>query len=159
MHHLSYIKVKHWQIIDTLPCIYFKFYTKIWVIVDAYVMHYGLNTTYRKGPRGYDWWVNCFYQPSTCTQFPGICFQVFFFGTKKKDRQMGLLQIIECKNIICVFFEKISPLKKVTWHELTSPLLSGPSNQCWVSIRKKSCFAFPHKQNDVCFFNVDFNTG
>lgn len=74
--------------------------------------------------------------------FREFAFRFFFSAQKKKDRQMGLIQIIECKNIICVFFEKISPLKKVTWHELTSPLLSGPSNLCWVSIRKKLfCFS------------------
>lgn len=45
----------------------------------------------------------------------------FFFRHNKKDRQMGLLQIVECKNIIFVFFEKISPLKKshLTWIDLS----------------------------------------
>lgn len=80
MHHLSYIKVKYWQIIDTLPCIYFKFYTKVWVIVDAYVKHYGLNTTCRKGPRGYDWWLNCFYQPVYVYRISGNLFSFFFCG-------------------------------------------------------------------------------
>lgn len=146
----------HWH----LPRIYFKFYTKIWVIVDAYVIHYGLNTTCRKGPRGCDnWWLNCFYQPSTCTQFPGICFQVFFFRHNKKDRQMGLLQIIECKNIIFVLFEKISPLKKKS-PDMNWPLPFCLALQIYVECQYvKSCFAFPHKQNHVCFFNVDFNTG
>lgn len=170
MHHLSYIKVKYWQIIDTLPCIYFKFYTKIWVIVDAYEMHYGLNTTYGKSPRGCDWWLNCFYQPVYVYRISGNLLS-FFFRTqnlcwseikaikKKKRPADGAVTNNWMQKYDLCLLRKDQPFKKKS-PDMNWPLHFCLALQIYVECQYvKSCFAFPHKQNDVCFFNVDFNTG